>query len=131
MVAPESASTQERFYLPELDTLRFVAFLTVFLHHSLNDPVSRYVDAGLPQSAASMIVAVLRAGMFGVDLFFLLSSFLITSLLVREYRGTGTIDVNVCGSGRCTLPSWDWPGLSFRACFISLPHQRRDMCLAS
>ncbi|WP_396627719.1 acyltransferase family protein [Luteitalea sp.] len=93
MVAPESASTQERFYLPELDTLRFVAFLTVFLHHSLNDPVSRYVDAGLPQSAASMIVAVLRAGMFGVDLFFLLSSFLITSLLVREYRGTGTIDV--------------------------------------
>jgi peptidoglycan/LPS O-acetylase OafA/YrhL len=88
-----SASTHGRFYLPELDTLRFFAFLAVFLHHALNDPASKYVDAGLPQVAASMVVDVVRAGMFGVDLFFLLSSFLITALLVREYRATGDVDV--------------------------------------
>ncbi len=91
----------ERFYLPELDTLRFFAFLAVFLVHSLSDPPSRYVQLGIPEPLVSLIISVLGAGMFGVDLFFLLSSFLITSLLLREYSSTGKIDIKGFWIRRC------------------------------
>jgi peptidoglycan/LPS O-acetylase OafA/YrhL len=80
-----------RFYLPELDGLRFFAFLTVFLHHALGD--SERLAEAVPSGWTGLTAGALRAGMFGVDLFFLLSSFLITSLLLREVRLTGRLDV--------------------------------------
>jgi len=52
--------------LPQLDGLRAFAFLAVFTHHAL----------GLP------------LGWIGVDLFFVLSGFLITGILVREKGAT-------------------------------------------
>jgi len=91
----------KRFYLPELDTLRFFAFLAVFLVHGFDDPVSRYTDAGVPAIIARAITTVIQAGMFGVDLFFLLSSFLITSLLRREHNATGKIDIRGFWIRRC------------------------------
>jgi peptidoglycan/LPS O-acetylase OafA/YrhL len=42
---------------------------------------------------ASLAAATSNAGAFGVDLFFLLSSYLITSLLLRERQATGRIDL--------------------------------------
>lgn len=64
-----------RFYRPELDALRFAAFLLVFLSHAF--PNVHWIN---------------NAGGYGVDLFFALSSYLITTLLLKEHRATGEID---------------------------------------
>lgn len=65
----------QRFYLPELDGLRFFAFLAVFICHVGPD------------------VTLFQMGTFGVDLFFALSAYLITELLVREKDRFGTLDI--------------------------------------
>ena len=77
------ASSRGRYYHPELDALRFFAFLLVFLTH---------VGPEFAHFNESM-VDISFAGAFGVPLFFTLSSFLITELLLREREKTGTIDV--------------------------------------
>jgi peptidoglycan/LPS O-acetylase OafA/YrhL len=81
--APEAG---DRIYFPELDGLRFVAFLMVFLFHG-----------GLPESMVAQGIgrAAARAlrenGGYGVQLFFILSGYLITSLLLREEARYGRI----------------------------------------
>ena len=69
-------------YRPELDALRFFAFLCVFQHHT-----------GLPTSIhlPQILVLIHAAGEFGVCLFFLLSAYLITDLLWHERSRTGDI----------------------------------------
>ena len=68
--APKNASA--RFgYIAPLDGVRAVAILGVMAYHG-----------GLPWAPG---------GFFGVDAFFVLSGFLITSLLVSEWRSGGTI----------------------------------------
>jgi peptidoglycan/LPS O-acetylase OafA/YrhL len=80
-------------YWPQLDALRFFAFLAVFVHHSFPQDTLFYVNRGIPMGVAEWMSAFVRAGGFGVDLFFVLSSFLITSLLIREVQAHGTISV--------------------------------------
>lgn len=80
-----------RFYRPELDILRFGAFLLVFLNHAFPHSATAYF--GVPSVMASALAAVARAGALGVDLFFTLSAYLITELLLSERRGTGAIDI--------------------------------------
>lgn len=91
--AAKSKPAASPYYRQELDWLRFCAFFAVFLHHWL--PLDRkvYLSHGAPRPAAMLLAAAGRAGAFGVDLFFLLSSYLITELLVREDRARGGIDV--------------------------------------
>ena len=60
-------------YVPELDGLRAVAVISVLLFHS-----------GAP---------LFRGGFLGVDLFFVLSAFLITSILAREWEAKGKLDL--------------------------------------
>lgn len=60
-------------YIPGLDGLRALAVISVVLYHIL--PVS------------------VRGGFLGVDLFFVISGFLITTLLLREDRRTGRINI--------------------------------------
>jgi peptidoglycan/LPS O-acetylase OafA/YrhL len=69
----------ERFYLPELDSLRFFAFLLVFWCH-----------VGTASGYNSWLTL---AGAFGVDLFFVLSAYLISELLLREKAASGTLNV--------------------------------------
>jgi peptidoglycan/LPS O-acetylase OafA/YrhL len=70
-----------RFYHPELDGLRFIAFLLVFIHNTL------------PILSNPFLKKIAEYGWIGVDLFFCLSAFLITKLLVMEYEQTGKINV--------------------------------------
>ena len=78
--------TPKRYYKPELDLLRFGAFLFVFFTHRMDlariDPAQYYW--------AHHISLV---GVFGVPLFFFLSAFLITELLTKEQEIFGRIDV--------------------------------------
>ena len=72
-----AAGVPSRFYRPELDVLRFFAFLAVFLHHGIY----------------SFSPTFSKMGGFGLSLFFLLSAFLITELLQREKNSTGSIAI--------------------------------------
>ena len=76
-------------YRPELDALRVVAFLGVFAFHSMSREASFYPAFG---ALAFVPAALATAGMYGVDLFFVLSAYLITSLLRAEHAATGRID---------------------------------------
>jgi peptidoglycan/LPS O-acetylase OafA/YrhL len=60
-------------YMPGIDAMRALAVLAVFGYH-----------AGL---------GWLPGGFLGVDVFFVISGYLITSLLLREFRGTGKIEL--------------------------------------
>jgi peptidoglycan/LPS O-acetylase OafA/YrhL len=69
------------FYRPGLDILRALAFLLVFVAHGLASHTDQRTEMG----------AIARAGEFGVCIFFFLSSYLITELLLREKQDIHTI----------------------------------------
>jgi peptidoglycan/LPS O-acetylase OafA/YrhL len=80
------------FYKPELDALRFFAFLAVLIHHTWPWTASGY-PVTLQPSLSGVLAAAARAGGYGVDLFFCLSAYLITSLLIREVSFSGRLNV--------------------------------------
>lgn len=83
----------QRYYRPELDVLRFFAFFMVFFSHVVPGDVAFFTEAHIPLRVADLIISMSAGGAFGVDLFFTLSSFLITTLLLREKEAYGAIDV--------------------------------------
>ena len=85
--AAPSGSSRSVPYLPQLDGLRGIAVLLVLLAHGSNT-----VDVPL-LAPFWKAVEILRTGYVGVDLFFALSGFLITRLLLDERRVTGGIDL--------------------------------------
>jgi peptidoglycan/LPS O-acetylase OafA/YrhL len=92
-VTDVSARNASRFYHPELDILRFFAFLGVFCHHALPHDTSFYSQLGVPKTLGTVLASAGATGAFGVDLFFTLSAYLITELLLREKELLGTLDV--------------------------------------
>ena len=91
LLTNEATTRPRRLYLPQLDAMRFGAFLAVFSIHGLPgvDPRSHAAGAGRVLAAVESVVQ--RSGANGVGLFFLLSAFLITELLRRERAATGSI----------------------------------------
>ena len=65
-----------------LDLLRFVAVCLVLGRH-----------LHLPTDASPILETWKRGGWVGVDLFFVLSGFLVSSLLFKEYIRQGSVDV--------------------------------------
>lgn len=64
-----------------LDGLRFLSILAVLWHHA---PISQVVAETYP---------IFGRGFLGVDLFFVISGYLITTLLLREQEQAGKIDL--------------------------------------
>jgi len=92
--SPLEPSSRPRFYLPELDSLRFFAFFAVFIWHLR--PIPGWALAAAHKNVLEMLaIALWQAGEFGVDLFFTLSAFLITELLTREKLQFGRINVRI------------------------------------
>ena len=89
-----NSESKKIFYHPELDVLRFAAFLAVFMHHALPRDERLYVNGGLSETATHWLLTAKEAGAFGLDLFFALSSYLITELLLREFAERGTFSVS-------------------------------------
>jgi peptidoglycan/LPS O-acetylase OafA/YrhL len=79
----DAPSHGNRFYRPELDVLRFLAFLCVFTVHALSMSPGAFRGENI----------VAPVGAYGMCLFFFLSAYLITELLRREQAATGAIDV--------------------------------------
>ena len=96
--------------LPQLDLLRGVAILLVLGHHG----------AVLPDKAGMLRpVAMLwhRLGWTGVDLFFVLSGYLIGGLLLAEIRASGRLAVGRFLARRAFKI---WPGFFAYLAFISV-----------
>jgi peptidoglycan/LPS O-acetylase OafA/YrhL len=91
MESPRSAAS--RFYHPELDALRFLAFLMVFLHHGFPHQPEFWTKLAVPSVIARVLADIGATGAFGVSLFFVLSAYLITELLLREKEQVGSLDV--------------------------------------
>jgi peptidoglycan/LPS O-acetylase OafA/YrhL len=109
--SPEVPEPGERVYFPELDGMRFIAFLLVYLFHGgvpwllLSNSVQALADtvnvclfrAGVTWHLLSNRVGVTvtrrlqENGGYGVQLFFILSGYLITTLLLREEARYGRI----------------------------------------
>jgi peptidoglycan/LPS O-acetylase OafA/YrhL len=90
----ESGTASKRYvYRPELDVLRFVAFSGVFLFHTVDYPLDFYLQHHVPRILAEVSRAAIASGKYGVDLFFALSSYLITDLLIREKEQFGSLNV--------------------------------------
>lgn len=81
-----------RFYRPELDALRFLAFLSVFFCHMLPTRPTVGIDRAYG-SFAPVIYSACDAFTYGLSLFFVLSAYLICELLLRERAATGTVRV--------------------------------------
>jgi peptidoglycan/LPS O-acetylase OafA/YrhL len=88
-----STKTREHGYMPQLDALRFFAVMGVIIVHNWQP------------SAHTLIVGQVDWGELGVRLFFVLSGFLITGILIG---GRDLAERNP--KNRCSSPANSTPG---------------------
>ncbi len=78
-------------YFPNLDGIRFIAFLMVFsLHYYATAIDTLGIEEG---NFKAILLQFIANGTAGVHIFFVLSGFLITYLLLKEKEKTGKINV--------------------------------------
>ncbi len=103
------------FYYPSLDGLRFFAFFVVFLHHF-------YFNQSSSNSIINYFLVIInKNGWIGVDLFFVLSGFLITTLLLKERERYGKFSLKNFWIRRA-LRIWPLYYLGLLVGFIILPY---------
>ncbi len=119
-----------RGYQPELDVVRFLAFLFVFLHHFLTPIVmsslSRFALAD--RVGSRVLLSLDEASAMGLCLFFALSAYLITGLLLGERKKNGNISVRKFYIRRILRI---WPlyffGVALGICIALLLHEKSDL----
>lgn len=104
-----------KVYYPALDGLRFFAFFLVFLHHSLLNISSSNPFLGF------FLVIIQKNGWVGVDLFFVLSGFLITTLLLKERKKFGRFSLKNFWIRR-SLRIWPLYYLALFSGFFLIPY---------
>jgi len=90
--ASEVIESKTQLYWPQLDGLRALAFFLVFLEHQSPIPLTPQV-AAIPgvQVLGFLCSSLFRWGWIGVDMFFVLSAYLITTLLLSERQAFGQV----------------------------------------
>jgi peptidoglycan/LPS O-acetylase OafA/YrhL len=83
---------KEKIFFPNLDGLRFIAFAFVFSEHILWGPI-KFLNIKNPLLHDTLYTLFCGGGL-GVSIFFVLSGFLITYLILREIDRNGRINVN-------------------------------------
>ena len=92
----------KKIYFENLDALRTIAFLLVFWQHAFSRYFTSLKKIGINETLANKIF---YTGGAGVYIFFVLSGFLITYLLVEEKKKNGKINL-LYFYGRRTLRIW-------------------------
>lgn len=81
---------ESRLYFRKLDTLRFFAFFLVFWQHAFSDYFINFTENPVLKTLVKTFVLT---GGVGVHVFFVISGFLITFLMIKEERYRGKINV--------------------------------------
>jgi peptidoglycan/LPS O-acetylase OafA/YrhL len=90
VVAPETSTRVAHDFRPDIEGLRAVAIVSVLIFHAHD-----FIDtnsSGWLNRLICCCFAMAPGGYLGVDVFFVISGFLITGLLVREVETTGRLD---------------------------------------
>ena len=82
---------REKLFFPNLDGLRTIAFFMVFSEHVFWSAF-KYLEIKSPILLHSLYT-IFGNGGIGVSIFFVLSGFLITYLILKEQEGNGRLDV--------------------------------------
>jgi peptidoglycan/LPS O-acetylase OafA/YrhL len=117
-----SSPVGEKIFFPNLDALRFFAFIVVYLRHGFGDVIS---GIDLHHYGLNLLKdGLFNSGDVGVAFFFVLSGFLITYLVLKEIEVTGRLDVAAFYVRRCLRI---WPlyalvvGLGLTIAAVSAP----------
>ncbi len=85
-----SMAGSKKLFFPNLDGLRFIAFFMVFLWHSIRRP---FELLHVENIYLNKLFYLFVNGKTGVSIFFVLSGFLITYLILSEIQLNGKLDV--------------------------------------
>ena len=86
---PTAPPARKPAHLPGLDGLRGIAILAVLLHHFSTPNYPAGIPGGVHGAVVKFVYRIFDLGWWGVDLFFALSGFLITGILIDAKGADG------------------------------------------